>query len=130
MANETPVDSGATPKEEPVVTDNAINDDTDPATETMTTYSVVNDQITDSVSQTGVGVTGKVASTATGNVMLVTAHAMGLATLNAVNAQQKANILAQAVTTASVKMLLSATGTAKKAAGLNKLNKNKHATVT
>ncbi|MBZ0098650.1 MAG: RebB family R body protein, partial [Taibaiella sp.] len=78
--------------------------------------TTVNDQITDSVSQTGVGVTGNVASTATGNIMLATAHAMGLAALNAVNAQQQANILAQAVTTMSVKMLLSATGMAKKAA--------------
>lgn len=60
----------------------------------------VNDQITDSVTQSNVKVVGDAPSMAMGNLYQATAQAMGTAAQNAVAAQQQLSILAQAVTAA------------------------------
>ncbi len=69
--------------------------------------TAVNNQITDSVTQANVQVLGDAASMALGSLYQTTAHAIGLAALNATSNQQQVNILAEAVTTTAVKFLLS-----------------------
>jgi hypothetical protein len=66
----------------------------------------VNDQITDSVTQSNVSVQGSVPATALGNLMIATAQALANAAHNATANQQQANILAQAATAAAVASLL------------------------
>jgi hypothetical protein len=66
----------------------------------------VNSQITDSVSQASVNVLGDAPAVAMGNLYQTAAAAAGQAIQNAVTNQQNLNILAEAVTTASVKSLI------------------------
>lgn len=67
--------------------------------------TAVNSQITDSVTQSNTSVLGHIPATATGFLQQATAQALANAAHNATFAQQQANILAQAVTSASVKHL-------------------------
>ena len=68
--------------------------------------TAVNDQITDSVTQSSVSVLGSVPASAIGFLEQATAQALANAAHNATFAQQQANILAQAATAASVNRLL------------------------
>jgi hypothetical protein len=63
----------------------------------------VNDQITDSVTQTNVSVLGSVQATAEGFLQQATAQSMANMAHNAAFAQQQANILTQALTAIGVK---------------------------
>ena len=67
----------------------------------------VNDQITDSVTQANTSVLGDAPAIAMGNLYQATAQALGLAALNATNAQQQSNMTAQAATTMGVSTLYS-----------------------
>ena len=67
----------------------------------------VNNQITDAVTQANVAVLGLSAAVAMSNLYQATAQALANAAHNATNAQQQANILAQAVTTQGVALLYS-----------------------
>jgi hypothetical protein len=67
----------------------------------------VNDQITDSVTQANTSVLGDAPAIAMGNLYQSTAQALGLAALNATNAQQQSNMTAQAATTMGVSTLYS-----------------------
>jgi uncharacterized protein YidB (DUF937 family) len=66
----------------------------------------VNSQITDSVTQASVNVLGDAPAVAMGNLYQTAAAAAGQAIQNAVSNQQNLNVLAEAVTTASVKSLI------------------------
>jgi hypothetical protein len=66
----------------------------------------VNSQITDSVTQASVNVLGDAPAVAIGSLYQTAAAAAGQAIQNAVTNQQNLNILAEAVTTASVKYLM------------------------
>ena len=66
----------------------------------------VNSQITDTVSQASVNVLGDAPAVAMGSLYQTAAAATGQAIQNAVTNQQNLNILAEAVTSASVKSLL------------------------
>ena len=66
----------------------------------------VNSQITDSVTQASVNVLGDAPAVAMGNLYQTAAAAAGQAIQNAVTNQQNLNVLAEAVTTASVKSLI------------------------
>ncbi len=81
--------------------------------------TAVNNQITDAVTQANVEVLGNAPASAMGNLMQATAQALANAAQNATAAQQQANIVAQAATTAGVAMLYSldtaSTGKATKA---------------
>lgn len=65
----------------------------------------VNSQITDSITQSGVHTVGSAPAVALSSLYQATAHAMGLAALNATQAQQQLQILAQAVTTQGVALI-------------------------
>lgn len=67
----------------------------------------VNDQITDSVTQTNVKVLGDAPAMALGSLYQATAQALATAALNATSAQQQLNITAQAATTMGVATLYS-----------------------
>jgi Killing trait len=67
----------------------------------------VNDQITDSVTQSNTEVLGASPAVAMGNLYQATAQALGNAAHNATSAQQQAYVTAQAATTMGVAMLLS-----------------------
>ena len=67
----------------------------------------VNDQPTDSVTQTSVEVLGSVPAVATGNLMTATSDALSLAALNASFAQQNMNAIAQTSTAVGTAILLS-----------------------
>ena len=67
----------------------------------------VNNQITDSVTQTNVQVLGDAPAVAMGNLFQATAQALSNAAHNATLAQQQTNIAAQAATTAGVALLYS-----------------------
>ena len=67
----------------------------------------VNNQITDSVTQANVEVLGNAPANAMGNLFQATAQALANAAQNATAAQQQANIVAQAATTAGVALLYS-----------------------
>jgi hypothetical protein len=58
----------------------------------------VNDQITDAVTQANVKVLGDAPATAMGNLYQATAQALANAAHNATDAQQQADVLAQAAT--------------------------------
>lgn len=68
--------------------------------------TAVNSQITDSVTQSNVSVLGEAPAVAMGALYQTAAAAAGQAIQNAVTNQHNLNILAEAVTTASVKYLL------------------------
>jgi hypothetical protein len=69
--------------------------------------TAVNSQITDAVTQSNLSVQGSAPATAMGNLMIATSQALSNAAHNATSAQQQANIIAQAATTACVSALLS-----------------------
>ena len=66
-----------------------------------------NDQITDSVTQANTKVLGDAPAIAMGNLYQATAQALANAAQNAVNAQQQANMIAQAATSQGVIMIYS-----------------------
>ncbi len=70
----------------------------------------VNDQITDSTTQSNLQVLGSAPSVAIADLYQATAQALALAAHNAVSAQQQMNITAQAVTSAGVALILKAGG--------------------
>jgi len=76
----------------------------------------VNDQITDSVSQSNVQVLAVAPSVALGNLYQATAQALANAAHNATAAQQNMNIAAQAAATAGVALLYGQAGLAGAAA--------------
>ena len=67
----------------------------------------VNDQITDSVTQSNTTVLGDAPAIAMGNLYQATAQALANAAHNATNAQQQSYVTAQAATTAGVTTLFS-----------------------
>ncbi len=69
--------------------------------------TAVNDQVTDSVTQSNTKVVGDAPAVAMGNLYQATAQALANAAHNAAMAQQQNNILAQAVTTMGVSLLYS-----------------------
>ena len=73
----------------------------------MADNTAVNSQITDSVTQVNTKVLGDAPAIAMGNLFQATAQALGLAALNATNAQQQSNMTAQASTTMGVTTLYS-----------------------
>ena len=75
--------------------------------EDMAFPTAVNDQITDSVTQSNVKVLGEAPSVALANLYQATAQALANAAHNATTAQQQASILAQAATVAGVSLLYS-----------------------
>lgn len=62
----------------------------------------VDPQITDAVTQTNVKVMAEAPSMAMGNIYQAMAHSTGMMFENSVNAQNQANIIAQAATTQGV----------------------------
>lgn len=68
----------------------------------------INDQITDSVTQTNVQVLGASPSVALGNLFQATSLALATAAHNATMAQQQMYITAQAATTAGVALIYGA----------------------
>lgn len=73
----------------------------------MASPTSVNDQITDSVTQSNVKVLGDAPAMAMGNLYQATAQALANAAHNATSAQQQTNITAQAATTQGVATLYS-----------------------
>ena len=73
----------------------------------MADNTAVNSQITDSITQANTKVLGDAPAIAMGNLFQSTAQALGLAALNATNAQQQSNMTAQASTTMGVTTLYS-----------------------
>ncbi|MEM6717687.1 MAG: RebB family R body protein [Bacteroidota bacterium] len=69
--------------------------------------SLVNQQITDAVTQSNVKVVAEAPAMALGNVYQSAAHSTGLMFENAVNAQSQQNILAQTATTQGVMQIYS-----------------------
>jgi hypothetical protein len=69
--------------------------------------TAVNDQITDSVTQSGVKVLGDAPAVAMANLYQATAQALANAAHNATNAQQQSYVTAQAATTMGVATLYS-----------------------
>lgn len=70
--------------------------------------TAVNDQITDSVTQANVKVLGDAPAQAMGSLYQAMAAALGTSAQNAVAAQQQTQLLAQAVTTRCVQVLVGA----------------------
>jgi len=73
----------------------------------MADNTAVNSQITDSITQANTKVLGDAPAIAMGNLFQATSQALGLAALNATNAQQQSNMTAQASTTMGVTTLYS-----------------------
>jgi len=69
--------------------------------------TAVNDQITDSITQSNVQVLGLAPANAMANLFQATAQALANAAHNATMAQQQMNVTAQAATTAGVALLYS-----------------------
>jgi hypothetical protein len=69
--------------------------------------TVVNEQITDAVTQTNVKVVAEAPAVALGNVYQTAAHSTGIMFENAVNNQNQQNILGQAATTQGVMQIYS-----------------------
>ncbi|MFY7813891.1 MAG: RebB family R body protein [Chryseobacterium taeanense] len=67
----------------------------------------VNEQITDSVTQSNVKVVGEAPAMALANVYQTAAHSTGLMFENAVNAQNQQNILAQAAANQGIMQIYS-----------------------
>lgn len=72
--------------------------------------SVVNPQITDSVTQSSVQVVGSAPATAIATLTQVTSHAVSLALENAVSQQQALNIIGNATVAAAVQQILAVGG--------------------
>jgi len=72
----------------------------------MASSTSVNQQITDSITEVNTNTIGNSPAIAMGNLYQATAQALSNAAHNATVAQQQGNILAQAVTTQGVKMIL------------------------
>ncbi|MFA5925146.1 MAG: RebB family R body protein [Methylococcaceae bacterium] len=68
--------------------------------------TAVNDQITDSVTQSNVEVLASASATAIGSLYQIYANSLALAVQNATTNQQNANAINQAVTTSCVNLLL------------------------
>ena len=68
--------------------------------------TAINSQITDAITQANVKVLGDAPAMAMGNVYQAVAQALANAAHNATSAQQQNNVLAQAVTTRCVQLLL------------------------
>ena len=68
----------------------------------------VNDQVTDAVTQNNVSVVGTAPAMAMGSLYQSLANSVAMASMNAVFAQQQANMLHQAATAQSVAKLLAA----------------------
>lgn len=68
---------------------------------------VVNEQITDSVTQVNTKVVGETPAMAMGNLLMATSQALGNAAHNATAAQQQAQITMQAATVQGVNSLMS-----------------------
>ncbi|CAG0981211.1 hypothetical protein ANRL2_02459 [Anaerolineae bacterium] len=73
----------------------------------MAENTAVNNHITDSITQVNTKVLGDAPAIAMGNLFQSTSQALGLAALNATNAQQQNNMTAQASTTMGVTTLYS-----------------------
>ena len=73
----------------------------------MAFSTAVNDQITDSVTQSNLQVLGTAPAVAMGNLYQATAQALANAAHNATNAQQQMYMTAQAATATGVAMLYS-----------------------
>jgi hypothetical protein len=69
--------------------------------------TAVNDQITDSITQTNTQVLGDAPAMAMGNLFQATSQALANAAHNATTAQQQTNVTAQAATTMGVSTLYS-----------------------
>jgi hypothetical protein len=69
--------------------------------------TVVNEQITDAVTQTNVKVVAEAPAVALGNVYQTAAHSTGIMFENAVNNQNQQNILGQAAITQGVMQIYS-----------------------
>jgi len=69
--------------------------------------TIVNEQITDAVTQSNVKVVAEAPAIALGNVYQSAAHSTGLMFENAVNAQNQQNILSQSATTQGVMQIYS-----------------------
>ena len=67
---------------------------------------MVNQQVTDAVTQANVKTLGEAPAMAMGALYQSMAHSLGLMMENAVQAQQQANIIAQTATTAGVNAIL------------------------
>jgi hypothetical protein len=72
----------------------------------MAMPTAVNDQITDSVTQSGVKVVGSAPAVALSALFQASAHSLGLAAQNATVAQQQLNVVADAVTAKCVQLLV------------------------
>lgn len=68
--------------------------------------TAVNDQVTDSITQSNVKVVGESPAVSMGTVYQTSAHSIGLSFENAVNNQAQQNILANSAITTSVAKLL------------------------
>lgn len=68
--------------------------------------TAVNDQITDSVTQTNVKVVGEAPAMAMGNLFVATSQALSIAAHNATSNQQQSYVTMQAATTQAVSTLL------------------------
>ena len=66
----------------------------------------VNDQITDSITQSNVQVLGDAGAVAMGNLYQAVSQALSNAAHNSTSTQQQANVMANAATTACVKSIL------------------------
>jgi hypothetical protein len=73
----------------------------------MADPTIVNPQVTDSVTQANTKVLGDAPAMAMGNIFQALAQSSGILFENSVNAQQQLNIAAQAATTLGVSTLLS-----------------------
>lgn len=72
----------------------------------MAMPTAVNDQVTDSVTQSGVSVVGGAPAVAMSALFQSSAHSLGLAAQNATVAQQQLNVVADAVTAKCVQLLV------------------------
>ncbi len=87
----------------------------------MADPTAVNDQITDSVTQSNVKVLGDAPALALGHIYQTMAHSTGLSFQNAVTAQQQLNMAAQAATVQGVSLLYTV-DTAADAVATSKVN--------
>ena len=65
----------------------------------------VNEQVTDSVTQVNTATIGGTPAMATGNLLIATGHAIGVAGLNSVDANQQSGIVMHATTVQGVNSL-------------------------
>jgi hypothetical protein len=72
----------------------------------MAMPTAVNDQVTDSVTQSGVKVVGSAPALAMASLFQASTQSLGLAAQNATVAQQQLNVVADAVTAKCVQLLV------------------------